>query len=131
MPVLDASVAVEMVLRTFAGRRAFAQIATVPGAVHAPHLIDVEVMYALRRLVQKRELAPQDASVAIDALPMLEIERHAHLVLLPRIWELRDGITAYDATYVALAEALEQPLFTRDAKLSRSHGHHAEIILLQ
>jgi predicted nucleic acid-binding protein len=131
MAVLDASVVVEMLLRTFTGRSAFRRIATESGGMHAPHLLDVEVMYAVRRFVQKKELSVRDAGIAVDALSQLQIERHAHLLLLPRIWELRDGITAYDAAYVALAETLGQPLFTRDAKLSRSHGHRAEIVLLQ
>jgi predicted nucleic acid-binding protein len=131
MAVLDASVVVEILLRTMAGRRVLRRIEAESIRMHAPHLLDVEVMYAVRRLVQKRELAVQDAIVAIDALSQMRIERHAHLLLLPRIWELREGITAYDAAYVALAETLGQPLFTCDAKLSRSHGHHAQVVLLR
>ncbi|SRR5205814_1311888 len=130
MAVLDASVVVEMLLRTPAGRSAFRRLAEEARRLHAPHLVDVEVMYALRRLVQKRELSPQDAGIAIDALPQLEIQRHGHLLLLPRVWELRESVTAYDAAYVALAETLNLPLLTCDGKLSRAHGHDAEIVLV-
>jgi predicted nucleic acid-binding protein len=130
MAVVDASVIVEILLRTPVGRSAFRQLAAATQIMHAPHLLDVEVMYALRRLVQKRELSLPDAGIAITALPQLEIERHAHLLLLPRIWELRESVTAYDAAYVALSEILGTPLLTCDRKLSRSHGHRAEIVLL-
>lgn len=130
MVVLDASVVVEILLRTDTGRNAFQQIATEGHGVHAPHLLDIEVMYALRRLVLKQELSRQDAGTAVALLPQLQIARHAHLLLLPRIWELRDAVTAYDAAYVSLAEILDLPLWTCDAKLSRSHGHRAKIVLL-
>ena len=60
----------------------------------------------------------------------LPVHRHPHDILLPRIWELRRSVTAYDAAYVALAEALDAPLLTRDGKLARSHGHRARIELV-
>jgi predicted nucleic acid-binding protein len=130
MPVLDASAVIEVLLRTPIGL----DILGAPGSAatnrHAPHLLDIEVMHALRRLVQLGEVSPDDARGAVDALAELRIERHAHLLLLPRIWELRASLTAYDAAYVALAEVLGMPLLTRDAKLSRSHGHGAKIELL-
>ena len=130
MVVLDASVVVEMLLRTSTGRKAFRRIAEEFGSAHAPHLIDVEVTFALRRLVLRGELSASEAGLAVSALSELEIERHAHLLLLRRMWDLRDAITAYDGAYVALAEVLGIPLLTLDAKLSRSHGHHARIELL-
>ncbi|HWD23638.1 MAG TPA: type II toxin-antitoxin system VapC family toxin [Burkholderiales bacterium] len=61
----------------------------------------------------------------------LLIERHAHADLLPRIWQLRESVSARDASYIALAEALDAPLVTCDAKLARSHGHSAQIELIE
>lgn len=128
MNVVDASVVVEMLLRRRIGLEALARFAST--GLHAPHLLDVEVAHALRRLAQAREVSPNDATIAIEALHQMRIERHAHLLLLPRVWELRDGVSAYDAVYLALAEALNAPLLTCDGKLSRSHGHHANIVLM-
>jgi predicted nucleic acid-binding protein len=68
---------------------------------------------------------------AAEDLADLPLSRDGHVALLPRIWSLRHNVSAYDATYVALAEILKIPLLTGDAKLSRSHGHSAEIILLR
>lgn len=99
--------------------------------LHAPHLLDVEVAQALRRLVQLGEIAPARAQQALDDHAALGIDRHSHEDLLPRVWQLRESISAYDAAYVALAEALEAPLLTCDAKLARSHGHRAKVELAQ
>lgn len=70
------------------------------------------------------------ASLALDMLEDLSLVRHDHTKLLKRIWALRSSLSAYDAAYVALAEALDMPLLTCDARLSRSHGHGAKILLL-
>jgi predicted nucleic acid-binding protein len=59
----------------------------------------------------------------------LSLRRYPHDFLLPRIWELRNNLTAYDAAYVALAEALDAPLLTRDKRLAAAAGHHAQIEL--
>ena len=69
-------------------------------------------------------------SQAIDDLLDFPIQRYPHDILLPRVYELRDTLTAYDAVYVALAEALEAPLVTRDVKLAQAPGHHAAVELL-
>jgi predicted nucleic acid-binding protein len=130
MAVMDASIVVEILLRTSVGLNAYDRAATESAGMHAPHLLDIEVAHALRRLAQAHQVSQQDAGLAMDALPQLQLERHAHLLLLPRIWELRDSLSAYDASYVALAEILDTPLLTCDAKLSRAHGHNAEIVLL-
>ena len=100
-------------------------------SLHAPHLIDVEVTQALRRLVQLKELTPQRAKQALDDHASLHIKRANHEDMLKRLWELRDSVTAYDGTYVALAEALDMPLITCDSKLARSHGHRAVIELIE
>jgi predicted nucleic acid-binding protein len=95
--------------------------------MQAPHLLDIEVAQVLRRLVQLKGIKAARAEQALDDLAGFVIERHAHQDLLPRIWQLRNSLTAYDAAYVALAEAVDAPLLTCDAKLARSHGHRARI----
>ena len=99
--------------------------------LHAPHLLDIEVTHVLRRLVQRKELSTVRAAQAFDDFAQLPIERHGHQLLLPRIWQLRETLTAYDGAYVALAEALSAPLLTCDAKLARAQGHFATIELIE
>jgi predicted nucleic acid-binding protein len=127
MIVIDASVAVEVLLRTPIGMRAAPHI--FHEMRHAPHLIDVEFAHALRRLACAG-LGHDISRSAIRNMRAWDVERHAHLPFLPRIWELRDSVTAYDASYIALAEALGAPLITCDGKMSRAHGHRAEIVLI-
>jgi predicted nucleic acid-binding protein len=98
--------------------------------MHAPQLLDIEITQVLRRLVQRKEISTPRAEQALDDLANLLIERHQHQALIPRIWELRDSLTAYDGAYVALAEALAAPLLTCDAKLAGAHGHRATIELV-
>jgi len=78
-------------------------------------------------MVQLKAITAVRARQALDDFGGLVIERHAHGDLLPRIWQLRQSLTAYDGAYVALAEALEAPVLTCDGKLGRSHGHRARI----
>jgi predicted nucleic acid-binding protein len=129
VPVVDASAAVEYLLGTPVGDR-LAETLSAAGPVRAPHVLDVEVLSALRRLTAARVLAEDRALDALDDLVELPIERYPATALVPRMWELRSTHTAYDAAYVALAEALDVPLLTADAELARSHGHRAEITLL-
>ena len=96
-------------------------------SAHAPHLLDVEVLQVLRRLARDGDLAADAGSVLADDLAALAVARHPHHRLLPRAWALRDSLTAYDAMYVALAEALDCPLVTCDARLARAHGHRARV----
>ncbi|MEA2825510.1 MAG: hypothetical protein QOF03_1992 [Alphaproteobacteria bacterium] len=98
--------------------------------LHAPHLLDIEFIHVLRRLTQSGAIQQTSAQQALDDLADLRLIRHPHGQLLQRIWELRSSVSAYDAAYIALAEALDMPLLTCDAKLSRSHGHRAKIQLL-
>ena len=98
--------------------------------LHAPHLLDVECAQALRRMTLAGAATNERASQALDMLKDLALVRHGHAKLLKRIWELRSSISAYDAAYIALSEALDTPLLTCDGKLSRSHGHGAKILLL-
>jgi predicted nucleic acid-binding protein len=120
--VLDASAVVELLLGTEQGRSIAARIEDPALGLHAPHLVDIEVAQTLRRYVREGELAPTSASSALDDLRSLDLERHAHEPLLDRIWSLRQNLTAYDAVYVALAEALDTILLTCDRKLARAPG---------
>jgi predicted nucleic acid-binding protein len=101
------------------------------GDLAAPHLIDVEFLHALRRLVLGRQLGDDRAADARDDFAALVIARYEHTLVADRVWELRHGLTAYDATFVALAELLEVPLVTCDARLARAPGHHATVELFQ
>ncbi len=130
MIVLDASAAIELVLRTPLAERIAARTLHPAQQLHAPELIDIEVTQTLRRLAQSAALEPARAGLALADFADLAIERHAHGALLRRIWSLRAAMTAYDAAYVALAEALAAPLLTCDARLARAHAHGAEIELV-
>jgi predicted nucleic acid-binding protein len=130
MIVLDASAAVELLLGTRSGGRVAARIADPGCALYAPHLIDLEVAHAARGLVRGGLLTRGRGAALLADLRALDIERCAHDILLGRIWALAGHLTAYDAAYVALAEALEAPLLTADARLSRAEGHRARIELV-
>lgn len=98
--------------------------------LHAPHLLDLEIVHVLRRYCLIGELRPNRAAEALTDLGDLRIVRHPHEPFVRRIWQLRHSITAYDAANVALAEALESPLVTRDGRLASAHGHRARIELI-
>ena len=95
--------------------------------LHAPHLLDVEFLHALRRLVAGGRVTATRATEIRANLANVSIARYPHSLLLDRMWDLRDNLTAYDAAYVALSEALELPLVTTDARLAASPGHRAVI----
>ncbi|HEX6460132.1 MAG TPA: type II toxin-antitoxin system VapC family toxin [Thermoleophilaceae bacterium] len=97
----------------------------------APELLDVEVLSVWRRHVRGGMLPAKRAEQALGDLAVLPLRRVPHQPLLHRVWELRDDLTAYDATYVALAEALETSLLTADEALSRSAGPQCEILLFR
>lgn len=97
--------------------------------LHAPHVLDIEVLSALRRFVRRGTISGARAADARIDLTTSAIVRYPHVPLLDRAWELRDTISAYDSVYIALAELLEAPLVTCDARLAASHGHDAEIEL--
>jgi predicted nucleic acid-binding protein len=96
-------------------------------SMHVPHLIDAEVLNALRGLVLGRKISADRANDARRDFAALHLTRYPVRELGDRIWGLRDDLTAYDACYVALAEALGCPLVTSDAKLARASGHYAQI----
>jgi predicted nucleic acid-binding protein len=95
--------------------------------LHAPHLIDIEFLNVLRRLVHGQALSIDAAAVAREQFEDLTIERYPHEPLRDRIWQLRDSLTAYDGAFVALGETLGLPLVTSDGRLARSHGHRAQV----
>ena len=91
-------------------------------AAHAPHLLDVEVTSAVRRWVLGGRLGVEEARSSIRDLADLAITRHGHEPFLDRVLELRDAVSAYDGTYVALAELLAATVVTGDRRLSRAPG---------
>ncbi|MDQ6725765.1 MAG: type II toxin-antitoxin system VapC family toxin [Actinomycetota bacterium] len=95
--------------------------------LHAPHLIDVEFLHAVRRLVATRRITLAQARLIRADFAGLRMTRYPHGLLLDRMWDLRDNLSAYDAAFVALSEALDLPLVTTDARLARAPGHHAVV----
>jgi len=129
MIVLDASAAVDWLLQTPEGQRIENRIYSRNETLHAPHLLDLEVTQVLRRLVQQGVVPAHRADEAIRDLLDLRVNRYAHFVLLPRIWQLRHNFSAYDAAYIVLAEKLGGTLVTRDRRLASPAGHAATIEL--
>ncbi len=127
MIVLDASAAIDWLLQSASGRKVEERIYSHGESLHAPHLLDVEFTQVLGRLVRERTVEVSRAEQAIVDLVNLPITRYPHFVFLPRLWQLRHNLTAYDAVYIALAERLNATLVTRDARLSAATGHQARI----
>ena len=117
MIVVDASAALSAVLNRGLARRALAS-----EQLHAPHLIDSEVANGLRRRVASGQLSAADGWTALNTWRDLGMTRYPVFALLDRVWELRDNLSAYDASYVALAELLNCNLLTADSRLSRAPG---------
>lgn len=117
MIVADASAVVSALVNAGAARQALGT-----QQVHVPHLADTEVASSIRRLVARDELSPDDGRLLLDTWRRLATVRHASTGLLDRVWQLRSNASAYDATYVALAEGLGCALVTADARLSRVRG---------
>ncbi len=130
MIVLDASAAAEILL---ALPRASAQlrerVARAGETLHVPHVFDLEVIAAIRRHALRGALSEGRSGRALGALADLRATRYSHVPLRPRIWELRENVTPYDAAYVALAEALSAPLVTVDAALAGATGARARVEL--
>jgi predicted nucleic acid-binding protein len=99
-------------------------------SLQAPHLLDPEVAQVIRRYWLAGSLAGDRAGEALADFQDLRVHRHPREPLLSRVWELRHNLTAHDAAYVALAEALGAPLLTRDARLASAPGHIAVVEIL-
>lgn len=127
MIVLDASAALELLLNTGRGARVAERIAPARESLHAPHLIDLEVAQVLRRAESRGRISAARAGEALLDLRALDLERYAHDLFLGRIWELRANASAYDAAYLALAEVLDAPLLTADARLAGTPGTTARL----
>ena len=127
MIVLDASVVIDWLIRSSAAQRIESRIFSRNQSLHAPELLDLEVAQVLRRLVREDTLSTSRAETAIEDLLEIRITRYPHSVLLPRIWQLRHNLSAYDAAYVVLAERLGATLLTRDARLAAAPGHSATV----
>ena len=130
MIVVDASVVLEVLLRTPKAQAVEQRLFSDGQELQAPHLIDLEVIQVLRRFSATRQIRPEHGPAAVARFSEFPIRRYPHRILLGRIWDLRHNLTAYDAAYVALAEALDVALVTRDRKLATAAGHHARIELI-
>ena len=130
MIVVDASVIIELLLRTAAANAIVERLIRANESWHAPHLIDVEVAQVIRRYVIRDELDSASGEVLVELLRELPIRRYSHQPLLPRMWQLRENMTAYDAAYVALAEGLSATLVTRDRALAQVPNVRATVEVL-
>ncbi len=128
--VLDASAVVEWLLGLPRAEAVGDRIRSNEQSLHAPHLLAVEVAQVVRRFVAAGDMTPQRGADALVDLADLDVFRHEHEPLLPTIWRLRSNLTAYDATYVALALALDAPLLTLDRRLAAAAAHGATIELI-
>ena len=130
MIVVDASAVVELLLNTEIGELVRERVTPDPETLHAPQLMEVEVLQVLRRLNRSGQVSDGRASEAVEDLRDLDLSLYGHEPLLARLWELRENLTAYDACYVALAEALRAPLLTTDARLAAVPGTAVQFQLL-
>jgi predicted nucleic acid-binding protein len=126
MIVLDASIVVELLTNGLLADSIRRALKTSDETFIVPHLIDVEVVRAIRRMVAGGRLDGERCRDLLAALATLPAERYPHTALIGRIWELRHNFTAYDATYIALAEATDGVLYTSDEKLCK--GHRARVV---
>lgn len=123
--VLDASVAIEVFSSPEPDPELRRRVLT--GTAAAPELFDIEACNVLRKMVLRGRISASDASGVLQDIRDAPIDRIAHRHLVQRVWELRDNVTAYDASYVALAELIGVPLVTCDARIGRASGHQASI----
>jgi predicted nucleic acid-binding protein len=127
MIVLDASVVVEILTNGPLADSLRRRLAEQQQALIVPHLLDVEVASALRRMVAGSAMDAHQCREILAELASLPAERYEHTPLLARIWELRSNFTAYDATYIALAEATGSTFYTCDAGLRKGHRADVEV----
>ncbi len=129
MIVVDASViAAALIREDSTGDRLRARLGGERLA--APAVMDIEVVSTWRGFCRAGRVPARRAEVALADLAGMPLERAPHSPLMPRIWELRDNLSTYDAAYVALAETLDTILVTGDARLARAPGIQCEVELL-
>jgi predicted nucleic acid-binding protein len=126
--VVDASAILDVVLRTRSAHRVFPYLREHEGSLHAPHLLDAEVGQVLRRILLRGDIRPRRVAQAIRFVERIGVVRYPHHPFLARAVELRRNLTVYDALYVALAEALDAPLLTRDGGMGRSARRYVNVI---
>ncbi len=129
--VLDASGAIEVLLYTAPGKKLASILEDEAEIVHVPHLIDLEIAQVLRRYVLNGALGREAGATALRRWRELDVERYPHEPLLDRVWQLHANVSAYDAVYVALAEALTDVLVTGDRRLARVPGLTIRIEAIQ
>jgi predicted nucleic acid-binding protein len=125
--VVDASALVEALLATERAPRVIAAMAAPDVELHVPALCDVEVASALRRGLAAGRLDETRALTALEDLADLPLTRHGPPLLLGRILALRHNLSAYDATYAALAERLDASLLTADRGLAAAAASHRSV----
>jgi predicted nucleic acid-binding protein len=126
--VLDASAVVDILVGSGPIAENIRERIEEPGqSLHVPHLIDLEVLHTLRRHTLRGTISQRRSAEALEDLTNIAFERYPHAQLLERIWELKENLIPYDAAYVALAEALDAPLVTLDARLARAPGISATV----
>jgi predicted nucleic acid-binding protein len=127
--VLDASAAFEFLLQTGTGRAISVKLSLVT-EVHAPHLLDIELASSLRRCVALGTVTGERAAGALGDLRVMRIHRYWHMPLLTRIWDFRHNFSAYDACYLALAEALDATLLTCDGAMASARLRYGRVELV-
>jgi predicted nucleic acid-binding protein len=127
--VVDSSAVAELILSTARGLLVSSELAG-GATLHAPDLLGVELVSVLRKLANAGEISSADSARALDDFRALGVEMYEHDPLLDRAFALRGAVSAYDAMFLALAEALDAPLLTCDAKLAGSNGHDATVTLV-
>ncbi len=130
MIVVDASALLEVLLRTPAAKSIEGRLFAPDQTLHAPHLLDVEVAQVVRRYAANGDISADRGRAALTDLAEFPLTRYAHALLLARIWDMRNNLTAYDAAYVALAEALDALLLTRDKRLAGAASRLARVQLV-
>ncbi|MEZ5659405.1 MAG: type II toxin-antitoxin system VapC family toxin [Burkholderiaceae bacterium] len=131
MIVIDASALLEMLLQGPLAGQVAARVSGHVRALHVPHLVDLEICQVLRRFALRNEISVARATQALADFHQLALVRHPHFPLLQAIWSMRENATAYDASYLALAEALDATLLTCDRGLASVPGYRDRVDLVR
>jgi predicted nucleic acid-binding protein len=128
--VIDASAEVAALLSAEPGAENIRErVARTGETLHVPHLFEIEVLNALRSLAFRGTVSSERAQLALSRLHNTRLMRYPHTPLMERIWGLQENMTTHDAAYIALAEALDAPLVTTDARLARAPGIRATVVV--